>query len=378
MALAAAMLLLAGPSFAQAPTGKTVEDKAAPSPISISRQGNFFVGGESAEDGSVLASMYVQYQVPAEQKHPYPLIFIHGGGQTGVAWNETPDGREGWAQYFLRQGYAVYVVDEPARGRSPYRAELGSIGQPFTSEFVQAMFTNTAAFDRWPAADLQKRWPDSGAPGSETLKQVMASQVGSLPLAVQETLSAQALVALVDKIGPSILVQHSASGPASFRVADARPNKVKALVALEPVYTTAVTVFPGTPDSQPAPFGLTRAGGISYDPPVKKAGDLKFVKADVIDPYVSKCWQQSEPVRKFKRLNRTPILLLTAEASFNTLWDPCTANFLRQGGADKLTWMRLEDKGVRRNGHFMFVEQNSDRIAGLVQDWIEGPTGAGR
>ena len=30
-----------------------------------------------------------------------PIVMVHGGGQTGSGWISTPDGREGWAQYFL-------------------------------------------------------------------------------------------------------------------------------------------------------------------------------------------------------------------------------------------------------------------------------------
>ena len=52
--------------------------------------------------------------------HPYPIVMIHGGSQTGTNFTGTPDGREGWAQYFVRRGYAVYVVDQVARGRSAH------------------------------------------------------------------------------------------------------------------------------------------------------------------------------------------------------------------------------------------------------------------
>ena len=45
---------------------------------------------------------------------------VHGGSQTGTNFTGTPDGREGWAQYFVRRGYAVYVVDGVARGRSAH------------------------------------------------------------------------------------------------------------------------------------------------------------------------------------------------------------------------------------------------------------------
>ena len=64
--------------------------------------------------------IYAEFQIPAHQRHPYPIVFIHGGAQTGTNFTGTPDGREGWAQFFLRQGYAVYVVDQAGRGRSAY------------------------------------------------------------------------------------------------------------------------------------------------------------------------------------------------------------------------------------------------------------------
>ena len=58
--------------------------------------------------------------IPARRRHPYPIVMVHGGSQTGTNFTGTPDGREGWAQYFVRRGYAVYVVDQVARGRAAY------------------------------------------------------------------------------------------------------------------------------------------------------------------------------------------------------------------------------------------------------------------
>ena len=39
---------------------------------------------------------------------------------SGTNYTGTPDGREGWAQNFVRAGYAVYVVDQVGKGRSAY------------------------------------------------------------------------------------------------------------------------------------------------------------------------------------------------------------------------------------------------------------------
>src|SRR5262245_49785128 len=88
-------------------------------PLEIAKQGYLFAGGSyiDAPDGKyVQGQAYVEYQIPQKRTHPYPIIMIHGGGQNGSNFTGTPDGREGWAQYFLRQGYAVAGVDQGGRG----------------------------------------------------------------------------------------------------------------------------------------------------------------------------------------------------------------------------------------------------------------------
>jgi len=82
--------------------------------LAIAEQGYFFVGGNytKTKDGQIMVGqMHVQYQIPQDRRHPYPVVMWHGGGQTGTNFLGTPDGRRGWADYFLEQGYAVYVVD---------------------------------------------------------------------------------------------------------------------------------------------------------------------------------------------------------------------------------------------------------------------------
>ena len=62
--------------------------------------------------------MYVQYFLPANERGAYPLLMWHGGGLTGVTYETTPDGREGWLNYFLRKGWSVYNSDAVERGRA--------------------------------------------------------------------------------------------------------------------------------------------------------------------------------------------------------------------------------------------------------------------
>ncbi len=35
------------------------------------------------------------------------------------------------------------------------------------------------------------------------------------------------------------------------------------------------------------------------------------------------------------------------------------------------TFIRLEDIGIRGNGHMMMLEKNSDEIAGVIEGWLK-------
>src|SRR5580704_9232446 len=39
--------------------------------------------------------MYVEHWVPAQVKHPYPVVLIHGGYGQGTDWISTPDAASG-------------------------------------------------------------------------------------------------------------------------------------------------------------------------------------------------------------------------------------------------------------------------------------------
>src|SRR3990167_5033156 len=113
LALVALAALPAAPPVHAAAAAKARAAKPA-GPLIIAKQGYFFVGGQYAttKDGQIMVGqMFVQYQIPQRRKHRYPIVMWHGGGQTGTNFLGTPDGRPGWADYFVRQGYAVYVLD---------------------------------------------------------------------------------------------------------------------------------------------------------------------------------------------------------------------------------------------------------------------------
>lgn len=75
---------------------------------------------------------YVSYQIPPNaQKNS--LVFLHGAASSSAVWETTPDGRDGFNNLFLRQGFGVYLVDQPRRGRAG-RSTVGTTITPATDE----------------------------------------------------------------------------------------------------------------------------------------------------------------------------------------------------------------------------------------------------
>ena len=362
-----------------------------PPPLSIARQGYFFVGGKyfDAPDGKFLTGhMYVEYQIPAKRTQPYPLVMFSGGSQSGLNYTGTPDGREGWAQYFLRQGYAVYVLDQPSRARSTHHAEVGAMGRTPVDR-VQQQFTAPERKNLWPQAKLHTQWPGVSDPGDPTFDQFMGQQYPSLAsFPRQQELNRDAGAALLDKIGPAILLTHSQSGTFGWLVADARPHLVKAIVAMEPsgppvhdnLTKGAPEWFADGPFAKP--YGLT-APPLTYDPPVKDPAEIKFVKQEKADgPDLVRCWEQAAPARKLANLQNIPVLVVQSEASYHAPYDHCTVKYLRQAGVMKTTFVRLADVGIKGNGHMLMLEKNNTEIAGVAAKWlketVKGEKAAGR
>jgi pimeloyl-ACP methyl ester carboxylesterase len=351
-----------------------------PPSLVIARQGYFFVGGtyfDAPGGRSMSGQMYVEFQIPATRTHTYPIVMFSGGGQSGLNYTGTPDGREGWMQYFLRQGYAVYVLDQPSRARSPHQAEVGpQTRQPV--ERVQQRFTAPERSKLWPQAVLHTQWPGTGVEGDPVFDQFYAQNFPSLTsFPRQQELNRDAGAALLDRIGPAIVVTHSQSGTFGWLVADARPALVKGIVALEPSGPPVHdNVEKGAPDwfedgPLTKPYGLT-APPLTYDPPVASPSDLTFVRQDAPDaPGLVRCWAQAAPARRLAHLRQIPILVVQAEASYHAAYDHCTVAYLRQAGVTTLRYVRLADAGIKGNGHMLMLEKNNLEIAALIARWVK-------
>jgi pimeloyl-ACP methyl ester carboxylesterase len=208
---------------------------------------------------------------------------------------------------------------------------------------------------------------------------------------IQGPMNVEALAALLDRIGPSIVLVHSQSGQYGWPLAQARPELVKAIVAVEPsgppVHDVVVpgearfgmdfehaTAVQGTAvfrdDPRVKRFGLSDIA-LAYEPPVTANSPLAFVQQDKAEAAdLVKCWRQQEPARKIVGVGDRPIIYLAAEASFYAPYNHCTVGYLKQAGVN-LDFVRLADIGLHGNGHMMMMEQNSDDIAQVIAEWLE-------
>jgi pimeloyl-ACP methyl ester carboxylesterase len=168
-------------------------------------------------------------------------------------------------------------------------------------------------------------------------------------------------------IGPAIVLTHSQSGAFGWLIADARPQFVKAIVAIEPAGPPFEATIIGT--------GKARAWGptdipITYDPPVRNPSEIEVereAKADGPDLFV--CWMQKVPARQLINLKNIPVVVMTAEASYHQVYDHCTVKYLNQAGV-KTEYIRLQDKGIQGNGHMVMIEKNNLDIARVIDEWV--------
>ncbi len=356
------------------------DGRAADAPLVLSRDTYFYVNAKTVQiDGKsfVADQMYVEERIPAHRTHRYPIAMVHGGTMSGVNYTGTPDGREGWAQYFLRRGYAVYVVDQPGRGRSGYLP--GAYGPARNVERNNSLprFVAQEKAKLWPQAVMHTQWPGSGDESDPAVQQLMASQLPAVAsFEKQQFLNRDALLALFAKIGPGVLMVHSQAGAFAWPVADARPDLIKAILAIEPNGPPVHSVqFIGAPDwfrdgPVALPYGIT-AVPLAYSPAVTDAKQLQFERESKADaPGLVTCWKQKEPARQLPNLQKMPILVLTSEASYHAPYDHCTVNYLQQAGIHP-TAIRLADIGIHGNSHVMMLEKNNREIAAVIADWLE-------
>lgn len=317
----------------------------AAEPIALRDMGSFHVGGRLVEisgkpvkevvftQGGVPAKidpngtyqveqMYVQYFLPANESGAYPLLMWHGGGLTGVTYETTPDGREGWLNYFLRKGWSVYNSDAVERGRAGW-AQYPDI---FKAEPV--FLTTSNPFERFRIGTGPGWDPDPAKrklmPGSQFPNEGYDNftKQGVPRWTTNDDATLAAYIAEIDRVCPCVILFHSQAGAFGFKAAQARPDKVKALIAVEPAGVgdpAKVDVLKSIPSlmiygdfiEQDSRWPKIRATGLAFADGIRAAGGT----ADVVD---------------------------------------------------------LPKAGIHGNSHMMMMDKNNAEVAALIQTWLEG------
>ena len=149
---------------------------------------------------------YVQYFVPERRRSAPPVVLVHGGGMCGSAWETTPDGRPGWLNLLVQRGHEVHVIDNVERGRSGFAPGIWD-GEPILRSKEEAWHL----FRIGSLAKFADRAPFRGSlfPVSDfdsLARMLVPRWLTTTPLQVA------ALVEVLRKVGPAIVICHSQGG----------------------------------------------------------------------------------------------------------------------------------------------------------------------
>ena len=222
-ALLAMLALLSTGAFANEKLTLETQGHFAAGGITIQREGTYdnkkFGGWASPiEQGQSYRADHaiVSYQIPAKAKNA-PLLFIHGYGGSGLCWEMTPDGREGFSTLMLRRHYPAFVMDLPGRGRAGKTSATTTL-TPKADEMLW--------FDIWRLGEYPNYHSDVQFPkDAETLDQFfremtpdvsahnMKTDIASISAAIDKTVVMTAKNGSASKNANGVvLVTHSAGG----------------------------------------------------------------------------------------------------------------------------------------------------------------------
>lgn len=329
-----------------------IEDE---SPLLIERQGSLMFGGRTVlRDGDVFLGDhgYARYQIPVNAR-PFPLVFWHGASTSGVGWECTPDGREGFQTLLLRRRFATYVIDQPRKGRSG--------GPPFEEAVNLKPPSKVDSWNIWRLGVWEPPSPPTFHAnlrmdtGENTVDQLFRQRTPEIGASLNDDYEVvlDAMNSLLQRIGRSILVLHSNSGKDGWRLRT-RNERVAGIVAYEP----SAFVFP------------------ENDPPAdvdtKNERVQSITRPILVDP------------EEFQQLAGIPIQLVygdnvrdvPSENIGAELWrvdlqraKQFQAAINRIGGSVEL--LELPKIGVMGNTHFPFSDLNNVEVAQILVKFLE-------
>lgn len=326
-----------------------------PKPIVIQEQGNFAVGGSvvqtpgtfnpinpSAPSGQTLHGDHasVFYQIP-QKARKYPLVFLHGAGQSAKTWETTPDGREGFQNIFLRRGFGVYLVDQPRRGEAGRSTVPGAIPATTDDQFWFGQFR----LGIWPTFFPGVQFSRDEEALNQYFRQ-MTPNTGPFDMGV----ISDSVAALFAKVGPGVLVNHSQGGGIGWSTAIKSQN-VRAIVSYEP---GSGFVFPEgeVPAPMPSSAGPLEAASVPL------ADFMKLTKIPIVIYY-----GDNIPENPSDNPGQDSWRVRLAMAR---LW----ADSVNRHGGD-VTVVHLPDIGIYGNTHFPFSDLNNIQIADELSKFLK-------
>lgn len=223
----------------------------------IQSQGSFTVGGTTVTESGTFDlnnalkpqgqtfhgdHAYAFYQIPVEARK-YPLVFLHGAGQSKKTWETTPDGRDGFQNIFLRRRHSVYLLDQPRRGEAGKSTVAATLNPTPDEQFWFTQFR----IGNYPNYFPGVQFPQDTASLEQFYRQ-MTPNTGAFDAKV----IADAMSGLFDKIGEGILITHSQGGGPGWLTA-IKNDQIKGIVAYEP-YSSFV--FPNGETPEPINLSL--------------------------------------------------------------------------------------------------------------------------
>lgn len=331
--------------------------KSKQKPLVIEAQGSFAVGGtmftapgnfEVANalkpDGQTLHGdhAYIFYQVPPKA-HKYPLVFLHGAGQSKKTWETTTDGREGFQNIFLRKGYGVYLLDQPRRGEA---------GKSTVEATIKATADEQFWFTQFRIGNYPDYFPNVQFPKDKASLEQFYRQMTPNTGAFDANVVTDAVSQLFDKIGEGILITHSQGCGVGWLTA-IKNDKVKAVVAYEPY---SGFVFPK--GELPQPINSSGLFGALSGVEIPLADFEKLTKKPIVIYYGDNI--AKEPTTVWNKDHWRSGLEMAK------LW---AVAINKHGGDAKV--VHLPEIGINGNTHFIMSDLNNVQIAHLMAEWLK-------
>lgn len=286
----------------------------------------------------------VFYQIPGHA-HLYPLVFLHGAGQSAKTWGTTPDGREGFQTLFLRQNFSVYLVDQPRRGQA---------GQSTVAAEVPATTNDQAWFNMFRLGQYPNFFKGIQFSQDPTALNQYFRQMTPNTGVYDEQVISDAMVEVLKKSGDAVLITHSQGGGPGWWTA-IKSNKVKGIVAYEP---GSGFVFPENELPEPMPSTT----GTLLSTSVTMVDFQKLTRIPIIVYYGDNIPTEKNGYAGQKNAGQDNWRVRLKMAQ---LW---VDKINQYGGNAQL--VHLPDIGVYGNTHFPFSDLNNHQIAELLLQWL--------